>query len=70
MLTTGTHKLELLYFKRAGGDPVLKLQWGGGPHKLKRQVFKLRPNWDQLRVSPVEATCELMAPNMNEVRRA
>jgi len=67
-LTEGTHKIELFYFKRAGGDPVLKLQWGGGPHKLKRQIFPLKPNWDTLRTSPVEASCELHAPNTNHVR--
>ena len=67
VLAAGNHKLELLYFKRFGGAPVLKLQWEGGPHKIKRQVFKLKPDWDTIRNSVVVATCKLMAPNMNEV---
>lgn len=33
---------------------------------MKRQVFKLKPDWDAIRNSVVEATCKLQAPNMNE----
>jgi len=65
-LDAGTHKLELLYFKRLRGHPVLKLRWGGGPHKLKRRTFEFEPVWEELRVSIADPTCSLRAPNMNE----
>ena len=69
-LEWGSHKLELLYFKHLRGGPVLKLQWAGGPHKMKRQVFKLKPDWDAIRNSVVDATCKLHAPNMNEAHHS
>jgi len=65
-LTEGDHSLEILYFKRYLGEPVLSLRWGGGPFRLMRMAFEFEPDWEELRKVPEEPSCNLQAPNSNE----
>jgi len=64
-LDPGPHQLTLLYFKKEGGKPALKLQWEGGPYKFRRQTFKFNVDWAKLRVTKAVPTCKTQPPAAN-----
>lgn len=64
-LDPGPHQLTLLYFKKEGGRPALKLQWEGGPYKFRRQTFKFNVDWAKLRVTKAVPTCKTQPPAAN-----
>ena len=64
-LSEGVHKLEILHFKAYEGYPGLVVQWQGGPHDFKRQVFQFSPNWSSLRNHKANQDCSMVAPELS-----